>query len=131
MNNINKVKLNGEIVKIPQGWEGSVLSDAQFPKHIWVTKEKDKDKGLVHMIYTYKNPQFDEPNSKYADYWMEYEGVFDTPQGLLHQLRHMNAKNWFTNKMTVELMDAVNEIHFNLTGKQHWSWSYRKSNINY
>ena len=131
MNNINKVKLNGEIVKIPQLWEGSVLRDAQFPKHIWVTKEKDKAKGVVHMIYTYKNPQFDEPNSKYADYWMEYEGVFDTPQGLLHQLRHMNAKNWFTNKMTVELMDTVNEIHFKLTGKQHWSWSYRKSNINY
>ena len=126
MNNINKVKLNGEIVKTPRFWEGSMMEDAEFPKHIWVKKEKHKHKDIVHMIYTYKNPQFDEPNFDYADYWMEYEGVFDTPEGLLHQLRHMNAKNWFTNRMTVELMDTVNKLHKKLTGKQHWWWAYAK-----
>jgi hypothetical protein len=122
MNNLNKVRINGKVRKYPEDmWNVGALIDAEFPKHVWVDKQKDK-----YIIYMYENPQFDKPNFSHPDYWMEYKNVYDTPERLLHQLRHMNAKNWFTNRMTVELMDAVNKLHKKLTGKQHWGWAYGK-----
>tara|TARA_R100001086_G_scaffold187226_2_gene105343 strand:+ start:24 stop:410 length:387 start_codon:yes stop_codon:yes gene_type:complete len=126
MKNLNKVRIQGKIIKSPGMWESGQLMKAEFPKHVWVKKEKDEYKGPVHIIYTYVNPQFDDPDPREADYWMEYEGVFDTKEGLIHQLRHMNAKSWFTNRMTIETMDTVNKLHEKLTGKQHWSWAYGK-----
>ena len=38
---------------------------------------------------------------------------------------HQSLDVWLTH-IQEELMDAVNKIHFKLTGKQHWSWTYGK-----
>ena len=127
MNNLKKIRLDGNIRTIPNykealhdnGW----LFRAEFPKHIWISKEKVKGE-IKHIINYYQDPQFDCPDLNRPDYWMPYEDEFDTPEGLLHQLTHMFGKNWFTAKMASEVMEAAQLLHKKIEGKDLYWWSY-------
>ena len=133
MNNLNKVKIDGKIQDWPKKRVGKGIvshtldfwKKVEFPKHVWLSYSKKKDRWIIN---TYLNPRFDKPKSSIEpDYWMEYKGNFDTPEGLLHQIKHMCGKNWFTSRMVCETMDIVNKLHEKLTNKQHWSWIYSKN----
>mgnify|MGYP001365978101 FL=1 len=98
MNNLNKIRIDGKI----QSWPKTVLLDSafwdkvEFPKHVWLSYSKKKDRWIIN---TYEDPKFDKPEpNEEPDYWMEYKGNFDTPEGLLHQIKHMCGKNWFTSR---------------------------------
>ena len=133
MNNLNKVKIDGKIQDWPKKRVGKGIvshtldfwKKVEFPKHVWLSYSKKKDRWIIN---TYLNPRFDKPKSSIEpDYWMEYKGNFDTPEGLLHQIKHMCGKNWFTSRMDCDTMDIVIKLHEKLTNKQHWSWIYSKN----
>ena len=124
MNNLKKIRLDGKIQKWPIGLKnGHFWNKVQFPRYIWISKEKDKGK-IVHMINYYRDPQFDCPDLNRPDYWMPYEDEFDTPERLLHQLAHMFGKNWFTAEMASEVMEAAQFLHKKIEGKDLYWWSY-------
>mgnify|MGYP003152076573 FL=1 len=131
MNNLNKIRIDGKIQDWPKVKNGLPVYDmefllkVEFPKHVWLSYSKKKDRWIIN---TYLDPRFDKPEpGEEPDYWMEYEGVFDTPEGLLHQIKHMCGKKWFTREMVNETMDIVNKLHKKLTNKQHWFWAYPKN----
>ena len=125
MSNINKVRYKGKI----QAWPSFELQTKDFwdnfetPRHVWISYSKKEDRWIIN---TFRNPRFDNPGKVEPDYWMEYKDNFDTPEGLLHQIKHMSQKTWFTGAMVSETMDAVNILHEKLTNKQHWKWAYGK-----
>ena len=127
MSNVNKIRIDGEIQSWPKdivSLDGTFWDKVEFPKHVWLSYSKKKDRWIIN---TYEDPRFDKPEpNEEPDYWMEYKGNFDTPEGLLHQIKHMCGKNWFTSRMVDETMDAVNWLHKKLTNKQHWFWIYPK-----
>ena len=134
MNNLGKVRHKGKIKKYPQDFdllERSRMStwDAlEFPRHVWLSYSKKKDKWIIN---TYINPRFSKPKPhEEPNYHMPYKNNFDTPEGLLHQIKHMVGKRWFTRAMVNETMDIVNILHEKLTNKQHWGWSYGKEKLN-
>jgi hypothetical protein len=121
------IRENGKIKPYPYNElvDGNRLSAMEFPKHLWITQEKESEK-MQYIINYYIKPQFDCPNLKYPDYWMPYENEFDTAEKLLHQLAHMCGKNWFTTRMAAELMHAAQQLYKKINGKDMFWWNYGK-----
>jgi hypothetical protein len=121
------IRENGKIKPFPYNTpiEGKRLHEMEFPKHIWITHEKESGK-MQHIINYYIKPHFDCPDLKNPDYWMPYENEFDTAEKLLHQLAHMCGKRWFTRQMADEVMQAAQQLHKKINGKDLFWWHYRE-----
>ena len=122
------IRENGKIKPYPYNElvDGNRLSAMEFPKHVWITREKENGE-MQYIINYYIEPQFDSPNLKHPNYWMLYENEFDTPERLLHQLAHMLKKRWFTTKMADELMHAAQQLYKKINGKDMFWWNYREN----
>tara|TARA_R110000765_G_scaffold40261_4_gene86820 strand:+ start:348 stop:755 length:408 start_codon:yes stop_codon:yes gene_type:complete len=119
------IRENGKIKSYPynEAVESSRLSKMEFPKHVWITQEKENGE-MQYIINYYIKPHFDCPDLKHPNYWMLYENEFDTPEKLLHQLAHMLKKRWFTRQMADEVMHASQQLYKKINGKDMFWWNY-------
>jgi hypothetical protein len=94
------------------------LLKAVFPKHIWVSENgRGKYKDTYFNIFW--NPHVIKPKRESMnnpDYYIDYSRC-NTTEKLCDWIRQLSGKTWCTVEMINELIDEVNEVHKEKTGK--------------